>query len=88
MIWGWLCGSGAAYCETCRKAARQTGKTLVGGSCEARCPDLMDGNAEAFEVLQACSTQARYAGMERSRNNYWLLFRILRTIIPVNGSAA
>ena len=23
----------------------------------------MDGNAEAFEVLQACSTQARYAGM-------------------------
>ncbi len=24
----------------------------------------MDGNAEAFEVLQACSTQARYAGMD------------------------
>ena len=23
----------------------------------------MDGNAEAFEVLQACSTQVRYAGM-------------------------
>ena len=23
----------------------------------------MDGNAEAFEVLQACGTQARWAGM-------------------------
>lgn len=32
-------------------------------SCEGRCPDVMDGNLEALELLQAGATQIRMGGM-------------------------
>lgn len=32
-------------------------------SCEGRCPDILDGNREAVELLQAGATQIRTGGM-------------------------
>ena len=61
-VWEWLSGDGAEYCATCRKASRNRDE-LDCEECEGRCPDLMPGNAAAWELLQAGATQLRMSGM-------------------------
>lgn len=43
--------------------SKQSGKYHDCSTCEARCPDLMPANGDAWQVLQAGLTQVRVGGM-------------------------
>jgi len=46
-------------------------------SCEGRCPDIMDGNREAVELLQAGASQIRIGGMGGFIGYDWVALRAL-----------
>lgn len=46
-------------------------------SCEGRCPDMMDGNREAVELLQAGASQIRTGGMGGFVGYDWVALRSL-----------
>ena len=46
-------------------------------SCEGRCPDIMDGNREAVELLQAGASQIRIGGMGGFVGYDWVALRAL-----------
>lgn len=46
-------------------------------SCEGRCPDVMDGNREALELLEAGATQIRTGGMGGFIGFDWVALRAL-----------
>lgn len=46
-------------------------------SCEGRCPDILDGNREAVELLQAGATQIRAGGMGGFIGFDWNVLRSL-----------
>ena len=46
-------------------------------SCEGRCPDILDGNREAVELLQAGASQIRVGGMGGFVGYDWNVLRSL-----------
>lgn len=52
-------GYSPKYCGICLKAAEQWGEEKDCTSCEAKCPDLLPENEEAWELWNLAGTQWR-----------------------------
>ena len=76
-LWDWLTGDGASFCDTCRKASIQRKQKPACENCEGRCPDLLPGNKEAFELLELASSQVRFGGMGGVLGYDWNVIRDL-----------
>jgi len=57
-------------------------------SCEGRCPDVMNGNLEALELLQAGASQIRIGGMGGFIGYDWVALRALAEDYGFDSSPA
>lgn len=57
-------------------------------SCEGRCPDILDGNREAVELLQAGASQIRVGGMGGFLGYDWVALRALADDYGFDSSPA